>query len=428
MLKERINYLCYKKDFIRKKLVHGLIATTHFSNILAGRYPLPEDVAEKIAERLDVEKDYLLKANYIDDDVLAKANDILERLFVFDVDEDFINSFPETNNYFILELIQNLIKGSYYLLMLKYDKAQEIYDNYLSFFLKQFENMDTNIPTPLKKALLYYKMQLSRSENFSANSLNYCIELQSYAYKNPDILMQLKTYQIESLIYTKQYEVVEELLEKAIGYCYFESIFYHLSQLYIMYSGYLHKINFTYKALKYLEKAEESLKYNTIENAHMYSKIIVNNRIIMKMHLKLWTEVENDIMIIERISSNSNENPYLKAQILCYKCELYYQNHNLSELEKALKLLENSTRSIDQDMSLNFYLSIIESSKENDEKFLEYSKIYLPYFEKYRNIERLTDIYKILASQAEIKRQYKIASEYYSKLVNILEKSNFLHA
>ena len=51
MLKERINYLCRQKDINRKELVHGLVATTHFANILAGRYPLPEDVAEKIAER-----------------------------------------------------------------------------------------------------------------------------------------------------------------------------------------------------------------------------------------------------------------------------------------------------------------------------------------------------------------------------------------
>ena len=74
-------------------------------------------------------------------------------------------------------------------------------------------------------------------------------------------------------------------------------------------------------------------------------------------------------------------------------------------------------------MSLNFYLGIIEASKENEEKFMEYIKICLPYYEKYKVHDRLTDIYKILASQAEDKRQYKVSAEYYAKLVTILEES-----
>ena len=42
-----------------------------------------------------------------------------------------------------------------------------------------------------------------------------------------------------------------------------------------------------------------------------------------------------------------------------------------------------------------------------------------------KNTEFMTDsdIYKILASQAEDKRQYKTSAEYYAKLVAILEES-----
>ena len=54
---------------------------------------------------------------------------------------------------------------------------------------------------------------------------------------------------------------------------------------------------------------------------------------------------------------------------------------------------------------------------------MEYMKICVPYYEKYKVHDRLTDIYKILASQAEDKRQYKTSAEYYAKLVAILEES-----
>lgn len=46
MLKERIEFLCKKKNLSRKELVDGLVTPAHFANILADRYPLAEDLAE----------------------------------------------------------------------------------------------------------------------------------------------------------------------------------------------------------------------------------------------------------------------------------------------------------------------------------------------------------------------------------------------
>ena len=138
MLKERINYLCRQKDINRKELVHGLVATTHFANILAGRYPLPEDVAEKIAERLNVEKDYLLKTGYIDDNIINEAEIITNKTFSYELTEEFINSFPEANEFLTLELIQNLAKASFFLLTSRKEEAEAVSDAYLDFYLKQF--------------------------------------------------------------------------------------------------------------------------------------------------------------------------------------------------------------------------------------------------------------------------------------------------
>ena len=423
MLKERINYLCRQKDINRKELVHGLVATTHFANILAGRYPLPEDVAEKIAERLGVEKDYLLKAGYIDDSILSQAESITNKIFFYFLNEEFISSFPKSSDFLTLELIQKLAEASFLLLMSRKEEAAAISEEYLDFYLKQFENSETEVPLPLKKAILFYQMLASRTEQFSEDSLRYCMELQKFSYDNPNVLVRLQTFQIEFLIQIRRFEAVEGLIDKALAYCYYEGLLFQLTQLHIMYSGFYYKIGFINKALKYLEKAESSLQYNALEDQLGYSVTIANNRIIMKMKLKLWHEMDNDINVYERISRNVKDNSQFSTQVLCYKCELYYQTDNLPALETALKTLVKLDRNFDQDMSLKFYLGIIEASKENEEKFMEYMKICVPYYEKYRVHDRLTDIYKILASQAEDKRQYKTSAEYYAKLVAILEES-----
>ena len=133
--------------------------------------------------------------------------------------------------------------------------------------------------------------------------------------------------------------------------------------------------------------------------------------------------MEDDINTYEKITKNVQDSAHFPAQILSYRCELFYQTENLPELEASLKLFEKLERNFDQDITLKFYSGIIEASRENEEKFMEYMKVCLSYYEKYKIYDRLTDIYKILASQAEEKRQYKTAAEYYAKLVAILEES-----
>ena len=69
---------------------------------------MTKDVAEKVAERLHVKKEYLLKTAYVDNDILNEAENITNKIFSYDLNDEFINSFPETNEFLALELIQKL--------------------------------------------------------------------------------------------------------------------------------------------------------------------------------------------------------------------------------------------------------------------------------------------------------------------------------
>ena len=159
MLKERINYLSYKMDISRKDLVHGLIATTHFANILAGRYPLPEDIADGIAKRLNVTADYLVKADSSSESILSEIDNMIEKLIMGTLDVSFISGLPEYENSLLLEASRKLVQASFFLSMSQKEKAEEIENSYLKFYLKQFDNSSIELPKPLKKALFYYKMK-----------------------------------------------------------------------------------------------------------------------------------------------------------------------------------------------------------------------------------------------------------------------------
>lgn len=97
MLKERIEFLCRKKDITCKELVEGLVTQAHFANILAERYPLAEDLAVHIAQRLGVAPSYLSGAAAADEQALQRAERIFDALSVpaAFLPEEAVNDIPD---------------------------------------------------------------------------------------------------------------------------------------------------------------------------------------------------------------------------------------------------------------------------------------------------------------------------------------------
>ena len=161
-----------------------------------------------------------------------------------------------------------------------------------------------------------------------------------------------------------------------------------------------------------------------IRSVEMTDMILKHKKYLGFSLINLFDEIENDILTFERIAEKTVGNPFVAAQILTYECELYYKTKNFTKLEEKIEKLLKSDVSADQNMSLYFYLSILSMHKKDDDNFSKYISMCLPYFEEYKNVDRLTAIYKILGKQAEEKRQYKQASEYYFKLAELLEKKS----
>lgn len=116
MLKERIDFLCKKKNLSRKELVDGLVTPAHFANILADRYPLAEDLAEQIAGRLGVNPSYLLRAAAEDEETLATADKIFTELSKLDnpATESYVDQLEDRNDSLVVEMTIYLMKAVYY--------------------------------------------------------------------------------------------------------------------------------------------------------------------------------------------------------------------------------------------------------------------------------------------------------------------------
>ncbi|MGY3833784.1 hypothetical protein ACWTCW_04835 [Listeria ivanovii subsp. ivanovii] len=96
MLKERINFLIQQKGMTRKTLVNGLVTLPHFSNILAGRYLLADDIAKQLGKRLGVTTDYILRTEDSSLEINNQADKFFRQVVLFQqMNDAYVASVPE---------------------------------------------------------------------------------------------------------------------------------------------------------------------------------------------------------------------------------------------------------------------------------------------------------------------------------------------
>lgn len=143
-----------EKGKARKELVEGLVTTTHFANILAERYPLAEDLAEHLAQRLQVTPSYLVNAANSDKDTLETAERIFEELSqsVSHITEERIYDLPDRHDSLTIELTTALMKAVYYQQVNDAVSHEYLHQNYLNFYLEKYGRPDdAELPLPAKK-------------------------------------------------------------------------------------------------------------------------------------------------------------------------------------------------------------------------------------------------------------------------------------
>ncbi|TLG72496.1 hypothetical protein [Culicoidibacter larvae] len=417
VLKERINYLCELRGIERKDLVEGLVTLTHFSNILAGRYPLPDDLAVALATRLEVAPEYLRDAGDCSDEVVVFAEQMVEQLLLNGYNSANIDDLPYVHNAVLVELTAHLVRATTAVIYPEIVVSQEE-QQYLLLHIAQSEIDE--LPDALQKAVLSYRLYVARRDRLQNEVLTYCRQLQKMTFASPYVWIHLLEVEVEALLYGGYAEAAQDLLKRAIGRCYFEGLYYHLTQLYVMYSIGFVNMQSWQKALYYLEKAKEQLEF-TGEHAVAYSHIIANNSIQIRLKAGEYDAAMQEIEALEVFLKQTDNATAFDGQMLLARCELAFKMGNFEQMAALLDSTDVAAMTIEQQMAAAFYRSQLAYEQGDEAAFLIAAEQCRLYFEQFFNRDRLIILYSQLASLAKESRQYKQSSEYFEYLCQILQ-------
>lgn len=331
MLKERIEFLSKRKQISRKDLVEGLVTQAHFANILADRYPLPEDLAEAIASRLGVTTSYLLNAAAQDKETLARAEAVFEQMSVpaSAISEETVHALEDRDDALTVELTTALMKAVYYQQLNDASAHEYIHMSYLNFYLEKYGRPDdVDLPRPLAKALLFYKVQYYRSKLAYVDVLTHATRLSELALPGSEFWLSVQNIKMEGYIQVKQYEEAKQVFELTMRHVYDQRLFHRLSGLYVAYSGYCFAMGLVQEALSALTMAEANLVY--AGNQGDLVTAIANNRIVM---LTMTGELDQAQSEIERFESLLQQEPEetqqaMKPLVSVYRCEVALARKN----------------------------------------------------------------------------------------------------
>ncbi|WP_235439809.1 XRE family transcriptional regulator [Paenibacillus sp. DMB20] len=404
--------------------MEGLVTQAHFANILAERYPLVEDLAVEIAERLGVAPSYLLRVSLADRETLDRAERIFERLSMQSVTEVEVDELEDRHDALTVELTTSLMKAVFYQRMNDQAAHEYLHSSYLNFYLEKYGRPgEADVPLPLKKALLFYRIQYFRSKNHYHDVLGDSARLADLMETGSEAWLTVQHFKMEAHIHLKQFEPAKQVFDLTMRHVYENRMFHRLSGSYVAYSGYCFSMGMIQEALLALSMAEANLVY--LDNQGDLMPTILHNRIMM---LTLTGELGKAMEEIKRFEELIAREPEdTQRQFIpitrIYRCEAALVQENWSLLSQEIERLRESYITEDQQMSLAYYDCRLALAAGNKEAFLRYAQACLPYYEATGQTLRLETLYEELATVSEDQRRYKESSGYYRKLAYLLKNN-----
>lgn len=430
MLKERIEFLCKKKNITRKQLAEGLVTGTHFANILADRYPLQNDLGAAVAHRLGVETSYITNVSKQDQEAIQQAEYVfmefsteLANATIVEKEEK-ITLFEDHHDALVVELTVALMKAVYYQQVGDVAAYQYIHEHYLDFYLhKYIYKNELKLPFPLKKAFLFYKIYKHRAQNEYGELLRCASKLEPQLAIGSDVWYMIRSLQLEGSVHTTQHEQAYHIFEQLLQHNAENNREDRLSALYIAHSGNCFATGMYEDALIALTKAEHHL--HAVQEREELQSTIFNNRIVMLtmvgQHEQALAQIDDYEAWLAGRSAVIQQ--ATRSTLFIYRGELAYIEKNWGELGKVLHKLNGEILNLDQAMAKLFYCSQFALSQGDSDSFLKYSLECLPYFEQSGQRLRLEQLYELLAIVSEENRKYKDAAFYYRKLLGVVRTS-----
>ncbi|MEI3606368.1 helix-turn-helix transcriptional regulator [Pseudogracilibacillus sp. SE30717A] len=357
---KRIRYIRMKNNLSQEKLAKGIVSVSHLSNLESGRYSASEDTIRFLAKKLKVNDSYLLDCNNPDQN-LEKQLSVLFDTILSDVinTSKILTTIQEPINCIHQEWTYFYLKCSYYYKVNELDKAKDLEDSILTYFISDNDNLN-EYPQLLKQGYYYYKgISAYRKNNLESSYYFFNMLLETVRHSTSicadmNFNLALTSYQLADYFKAKKH--ADESIKLYINNGDLENLAIVHNLL-----GTIYCDTFMFKeALQELEKAmnySKILKFNShkarvFHNQGLVYKGMNNLSEALKHFMKsyeLKVKIKSEsilVTLIEIIECHIILNQYSEAKKLARTSSQYLKTerdyHRLSSLKGSIDLYEDS--------------------------------------------------------------------------------------
>ncbi len=415
---KRIRYIRMKNNLSQENVAKGIVSVSHLSNLESGRYSASEDTIRYLAKKLNVPTNYLLDW-YTSDKHLEK---LLSNLFVTiltDINQasTVLTSFQEPINSIHQEWTYYYLRCSYYYKVNELDKAQDLEENRLSYFISEKDDL-AECPQLLKQAYCYYKGISAYRNNHLKSSYHFFNKLTNYLHSNnidayADIQYNLALISYQSSDYFK----AKKHTDIAIEFYLQNGDLNKLADTHNL-LGTIYCETYMFKdSLRELSKAMKFAK--SLNISYLESRILHNKGLVYKglgeenkaLHMFL-----NSYRL--KVKMNSNNIIVTIGELL--ECQI-----NLGKYTETKQLLKTASQYMKTESDYQLLNSIkgnIDLHEGNEVGFTKKKTDALNYFKQY-NLKYAKGIAKELGDYYFEQNKYKNAATYYRMELNHISKN-----
>lgn len=399
-------YLRKKNNLSLEQAAHGIISSTHLSNIENGRYYPSEEILKLLSKRYNISEDYLLHFDKKDSDLNHQLNELFNHMI--------------TNNFLAAQNLIDQIAEKKYINHIEQELIFETLKICLSVKLKKpYEKCLQNLNNLIDDEVLSYPSFLHLCREylrilvyFHKKDFQGCLDATQMVlkYDLPEEVRSAMELNLLIILYhLKRYIPAIKQAEKALRIFYVNHMWRLLAESYTILIAIYHD-NYDYDtALKYSNSAMEIAEKFNFES--IKAKLYHNYGIVYKGLEKYDLAIENFKKSIE------------------YKKEL-----NMSPFNSYWSLLDIFVILKDEKSFNQFYEELDDIHED-----IEYMKVilnpslipdYLTKLKKWANnlelegkLQSTIRIYKLLSDYYYNERKYKLSSYYYQKVIEITSKT-----
>ncbi|MEI3612120.1 helix-turn-helix transcriptional regulator [Pseudogracilibacillus sp. SO30301A] len=415
-LGKKLRYLRLKNNLSQEKLAKGIVSVSHLSNLESGRYSASEETIRFLAKRLKVSERYL-SGSLTPDKNLDKQ---LSKLFVTILTDvtntpKILEPILEPINCIYQEWTYFYLTCSYYYKVNKLDKAKEIEENTLTYFISENDSL-TEYPQILKQAYYYYKGISAYRNNHLETSYRSFNKLTEYVHFNKiyaaiQYNLALISYQLSDYFKAKKH--ADEAIKLYINNGDLEKLAIAHNLL-----GTIFCDTFMFK--ESLQELEKAMNYSNILKFSSHKARIFHNQGLVYKGMNNLPDALKQFMKSYELKIIIKSESILATLVEIIKCHIV-----LNQYSDAKKLARTSSQYLKTERDYHQLSSLkgsIDLYEGNEAEFIKKKTEALNYFINNKLFKNAKGIAKELGDFYFKTNKYKNAATYYRMELNVFSE------